>query len=153
MSRLRPLFAVPLAAAVVGGVLAAGLPALSDHLDRPHREKAQAVASALRAPAGSVTSTACRGDGQVACWETAQPVRVTADGLRQAMGERAETVAALTCEQVPIETTGSHFSADSCFVRVRFADHGTFAFIDPIVERDAAGVATVVGARISLSAA
>ncbi|GAB7192770.1 hypothetical protein NUM3379_34790 [Kineococcus sp. NUM-3379] len=139
--------------ALVGAGASATLPALTEHSHQKHLAEAVDVARGLQAPFGAVDSTICNGDGQVACWESPEPVKVVATKLAREMDVQANKAAALTCEQMPVGTTGAYLSADSCFVRVRFGSHGTFAFVEPLVERDADGIASVVGARISLSAA
>lgn len=150
---MRPVLVVPLVLALVGAGASAALPALTERSHQEHLSEAERVAHGLQAPFGAVDSTACNGDGQVACWESPEPVEVVATKLARGMDVQANEAAAITCEQVPVGSTGAHLSADSCFVRVRFGSHGTFAFVEPLVERDGAGTASVVGARISLSAA
>ncbi|PPK90186.1 hypothetical protein CLV92_1276 [Kineococcus xinjiangensis] len=152
MNRLRPGFAVCLVLAAVGAGSAAVLPAITGHLHEKHEGQAFAVAHALEVPAGAVDSTVCRGDGQVACWETSEPVAVVANMLLHSMEARAGKVGSSVRYSSPITTTGSHFSADSHLVRVNFGSHSAMAWVEPIVERDADGVASVIGARVSLNA-
>lgn len=152
MTRLRPALVVALAVTVVGAGVVAATPTVREHLDRPSREQAQRVARAVPAPAGATVSTVCHGDGQVACWETGAAVVDVARQVSQSMQQAAGEAAVSTCEQVPVGTAEPQALADSCFVRVRFGDHGTFAFIDPVSDHDpATGAVSVVGARVSLS--
>ncbi|GAB7192897.1 hypothetical protein NUM3379_36060 [Kineococcus sp. NUM-3379] len=153
MTLLRPVLAVPLVFALTGAGATVAMPELTEHSHQKHLREAVEVARGLQAPFGAVDSTVCNGDGQVACWESPEPVKVVATKLARGMDVQADKAAAITCEQVPVGTTGAHLSADSCFVRVRFGSHGTFAFVEPLVERDDTGIASVVGTRISLSAA
>lgn len=154
MARTRPLPLILLGLAAVGAVATAVSPAVQDRLDRPAREQALSVAHALSAPAGASDSTACHGEGMVACWETPTAVQDVARALAASMGDQTQAAVTSTCEAVPVTTgTTSEATSDSCFVRVRFKTHGTFAFVDPLVERDAdTGADTVVGSLVSLSA-
>lgn len=154
MTRLRPALVVVLAVTIAGAGVVAVTPAVQDHLDRPSREQAQRVAHALSAPVGATASTVCHGDGQVACWETGASVVDVAQQMSRAVQQEAGTAATSTCAQVSVGTAKPAVLADSCFVRVRFGNHGTFVFIDPVSDHDpATGAVSVVGAQVSLSAA
>jgi hypothetical protein len=154
MTRLRPTLVIVLAVTIAGAGVVAITPTVQDHLDRPSREQAQRVAHALPAPVGANVSTVCHGEGQVACWEIGASVIDVAQQMSRAVQQEAGKAATSTCEQVPVGTAKPAVLADACFVRVRFGDHGTFVFIDPVSGRDpVTGAVSVVGARVSLSAA
>ena len=152
MPPLRPAFVVSLVLAAVGAGSGAVLPAITGNLHEQHRSQALTLARALEAPVGATGSTACAGGGQVACWETSEPVSIVANRLLHAMETRAGKLGSSVCDPIPVTTTGSHFSADSCLVRVNYGSHSTMAWVDPVIEKDDAEVASVVGARVSLSA-
>ena len=161
MTRLRPVLVVALAVTLAGAGAAAVLPAVQNHLDRPSREQAQTVAHVLPAPTGATVSTICHGDGQVACWETSAPVLDVEREMVLALQEQVGKVSGVgevskavvsSCDEVRVGARGEAL-ADSCFVRARFGDHGTFVFIDPLTTHDkSTGTTSVIGARVSLSA-
>jgi len=154
VTRLRPALLTALVVTIAGAGAVAVTPTVQEHLDRPSREQAQRVAHAVPAPTGATVSTVCHGDGQVACWETSTSVVDVARQLSRAVQQEAGRAATSTCDQVPVGAVTSTVSGDACFVRVRFGHHGSFAFIDPISGRDpVTGAVSVVGARVSLSAA
>lgn len=117
------------------------------------QEHARSVATQLPAPPSAEASDSCNGDAIVACWETSANVTDTALVLEDSLEGAARTTPRRTCDRVPVGTSGPPMQADACFVRVRFGSHGVFVFVDPVTKRDAAGVATVVGSRVSVSAA
>lgn len=152
MPQVRPAFTSALVLVLLGAVAAAAIPVLGERLDRPQRERASVSAAAMSAPAGAVESTVCRGDGQVACWQVNTPVADVAIELSAALGATTDQPVVRTCDEVPLTTTVGPSTTTSCFVRVRFGDHGAFAFVDPWIERDDDGIARVVGALVTVSA-
>lgn len=138
------------ATAVAVAIVCVGLVVVQGGAD-DDRLRATEIAEQLAAPAGAQGSTTCRGDGVVACWEVRRPVTAVSSLLAESLGRPAGKAATTTCDRVPVGTTSGSLQADSCFVRVRFGDRGVFVFLDPLVERDEDGVATVVGSLVSVS--
>ena len=115
-------------------------------------ERAGSLASKVEPPRGAVPSDDCHGDHVEGCWTVSTSVLAVAEALARSLSDLAGSAPTQTCDRVPVGTTGAPISADACFVRTRFGEHGVFVFVDPLTERDAAGVAQVVGSRVSLSA-
>jgi hypothetical protein len=120
--------------------------------DTQNQTRAAAVAQQLQAPAGAVVSKSCHGDGLVSCWTVPQPVPAVADAMATSLRVPAKATPTRTCDRVRVGTTGAPLESDSCFVRVRYGSRGVFVFLDPLVERDSHGRASVIGSQVSVSA-
>lgn len=146
---MRPLPTVVLGLALLA-TGAAAVVALQQDVDL---ERARAVAARVTAPSAAEVAPTCAGDGSARrCWTVRADVLAVADELTSALSSAAGTTPDRTCDRLPVGTTGVPLSADACFVRVRFGEHGVFVFVDPLTERDAEGVGSVVGATVSLLA-
>ena len=137
-------------------LLAGGAAAVNAHQaasSEPDRQRARAVAAAVTAPPGATVSDDCNGPGIVGCWTSSQPVPRLAEEMSERLALAAGAPVTTTCDEVPVSTTGTPRSSDSCFVRVRYEAHGVFIFLDPLVERNEGGGATVAGSRVVVQAA
>jgi hypothetical protein len=142
---------------LVGALLAVAATAVAvnarhESADSQNLRRAAAVAEQLAVPSGATASTRCHGDGLVACWIVTQPVPAVADTIVTSLRVPARATPTRTCDRVRVGTTGAPLASDSCFVRVRYGSRGVFVFLDPLVERDPAGRARVVGSQVSVSA-
>ena len=151
MRRARPAFVAALGVTVVGVCVALVLPVVLARADQARLGRAEVLVFALPAPPGGISSTQCHGDGQVGCWLTTSSVEQTAREVADALGRLTDERVDLSCEALPTENDAYPPGTESCFVRVRFGDRGTFVFIDPVLDRTD-GAATPAGALVNLSA-
>lgn len=141
-----------IALAGLGAAAAVAVPLVLHQIDDRNRSHFVAMAKALTMPSDAQRSTACHGEGTVACWTVNRPVTDYAAALAVALGNSARRKATQTCDRVPAGASAAPLQADACFVRVRFGDRGVFIFADPLTLRDADGVVTVIGSQVSATA-
>ena len=151
MRRARPAFFAALGVTVIGASVALVLPGVLARADQARLDRAETLAFALQVPQDAISSTECHGDGQVDCWRTTSSVEQTARTVADALDRLTDERIDLSCEALPTEDGAYPPGAESCFVRVRFGDRGTFVFVDPVLDRTD-GAATLTGALVSLSA-
>lgn len=150
MKRASPILLGTMLLAASGATAAMYAQRVGDDADE---RRAHTVANLVAAPRASEDVFTCHGDGIAACWHTPLPVAAAADGLVPSLAKAARTAPTRTCDRVPVGSAGAAVQADACFLRVRYGKHGVFVFVDPLTERDAHGLAQVVGSRVTVQAA